>query len=92
MKNGKVVVGLLAGVAAGAILGVLFAPHSGKRSRRKIAHKSEEMADNVKEKFNDLLSTINHKYESVIKEAGDIVDNGKTKYNVMKKDLKNIVS
>jgi gas vesicle protein len=67
MKNGKVVVGLLAGVAAGAIVGVLFAPHSGKRTRRKISHKSEDFADEIKGKFNDLLSTINHKYQTVLK-------------------------
>lgn len=92
MKNGKVVVGLLAGVAAGALLGVLFAPNNGKRTRRKIAHTSEDFADDVKGKFNELLSTINHKYEKVLQDAGDVVNNGKAKYDVLKKEMKNITS
>jgi len=92
MKNGKVVAGLLAGVAAGAVLGILFAPHSGKRTRRKISYKSNDIADDVKDKFDQILSTINKKYEMVLKEAGNIVNNGKAKYNVTKEEIKNITS
>ena len=37
MKNSDVVVGILGGLAVGAILGVLFAPDKGSNTRRKIA-------------------------------------------------------
>ena len=36
MKAGKVFLGVLAGVAAGAVLGILFAPDKGSKTRKKI--------------------------------------------------------
>ena len=92
MKNSKVLAGILTGITAGVLLGILFAPHSGKRTRRQIALKGNGVKDDVKGKFDQILNTINNKYEMVLKEAGNIVDNGKAKYNVTKEEIKNIIS
>ena len=51
MSSGKVLLGLLAGVAAGALLGILFAPDKGAVTRKKITKKSDEYADALREKF-----------------------------------------
>ena len=45
--TGKVVIGMLAGAATGAILGVLFAPDKGTETRKKIAKKTKDVADDV---------------------------------------------
>jgi gas vesicle protein len=62
MISGKVVLGALAGIAAGALIGVLFAPDKGSDSRHKIAQKSEDYLDSVKKKFNTLLDSVAGKY------------------------------
>ena len=65
MSSGKVLLGVLAGVAAGALLGVLFAPDKGTVTRKKIYKKGDEYADALKEKFNEFMDTISEKIEDV---------------------------
>ncbi len=51
MSSGKVLLGLLAGVAAGALLGILFAPEKGSVTRKKMSKKAEEYGDGLKGKI-----------------------------------------
>lgn len=48
MSTSKFLTAVAAGVAAGAIVGILFAPDRGSETRRKIQDKSGELADRVK--------------------------------------------
>ena len=50
MSSGKVLASVLAGAAAGAILGILFAPDKGTETRRKIAEKGTDLRDSVNDK------------------------------------------
>ena len=70
-KTGKILTAIAAGAASGAILGVLFAPGKGSKTRRKINEQGKNFTDNVKdkirkgkEKFNDLKEDI----EKIVKE------------------------
>ena len=65
MSSGKVLLALLAGVAAGALLGVLFAPEKGSETRKKISKKGEDYAENLTEKFNEFLAGVKEKFEDV---------------------------
>jgi gas vesicle protein len=80
MSSGKVVLGLLAGAAAGALAGILLAPAKGSKTRRRILKKGENYADSLKDKLNDLLETTNQKFEKVKKEVTDFTEKkmGKT--------------
>jgi gas vesicle protein len=84
MSSGKVLLGVLAGVAAGALLGVLFAPDKGSVTRKKIVKKSQEYADGLTEKFDEFLDTINEKFEEVKEE----VEKAKTKAENIKGEPK----
>jgi gas vesicle protein len=88
MNSGKVVLGVLAGLAVGAMLGILFAPEKGSDTRKKISQKGEEYADELKEKFNEFLDGISQKYEHVKENVSDFVENAQSKSDEVKKDVK----
>jgi len=68
MSSGKVLLGVLAGVAAGAMLGILFAPEKGSTTRRKIVSKGEEYVEDLKEKFGEFVDKVADKFESAKEE------------------------
>ena len=63
MRPGKIVTGLIIGAAAGAILGVLFAPDEGIKTRKKIARKGNDFKEELKEKFSDLIDTMSSRFQ-----------------------------
>jgi gas vesicle protein len=69
MNNGKLVLGVLAGIAAGALAGVLFAPEKGAVTRKKIMDTGGDYAKGLKDKFNELYQGGAEKAESLKKEA-----------------------
>ena len=50
-KNGDLFKGLIVGGLIGALLGILFAPKSGKETREDIARKTEELLGKAKEEY-----------------------------------------
>lgn len=74
MNSKQMLLGVLGGIAAGALLGILFAPDKGSKTRRKISDKGEEFADSIKGKFNELLGIITEKFEQVKEESKDFTD------------------
>jgi gas vesicle protein len=56
MSRGSIILGVVAGVAAGALIGILFAPDKGDSTRKKIIHKGEDYVGNLKEKINGIMN------------------------------------
>ena len=79
MESGKVVLGALAGLAAGAALGILFAPDSGLATRKKIAKKGGDYADGVSSQLNDLVDTMTTKFEKLKAEASQMAKDAENK-------------
>ena len=72
MNTGKVLLGVLAGLAVGSLLGILFAPEKGSVTRKKISTKGHDLKEELTEKFNEFLDDINEKIEEVKDEAGKV--------------------
>ena len=74
-SSGKVLLGVLAGIAAGATLGILFAPDKGSNTRKKIVDKSNDYADDLTERFNEFVDGVNKKVDSLSNKAGQMAQN-----------------
>lgn len=90
MKSLKVLLGLFTGIAAGALMGILFAPEKGSKTRKQLLSKSEDYADVIKDKLDTLLDGIEDKYDKTKKKAEDFVSDGKVKVENARKDGKHI--
>lgn len=53
--NGKVMGAVLVGTILGATIGLLFAPYKGSRTRNRIARRSKDLSNKMKEEGNALL-------------------------------------
>jgi gas vesicle protein len=74
MNTGKVALGVLAGLATGAILGILFAPDKGSETRKKIAEKGKDSLDGLKTKYNSVIDQLSSKLEAVKQNGQSHVD------------------
>src|SRR5665647_2023562 len=87
MNTGKVLLGVLAGVATGALLGILFDPAKGSRTRRKILRQGESYVGGLEEKFNEYANTISGKLEHAKEEVSAFAQKGKEKFENAKEEV-----
>ena len=78
--NSKVVVALLAGLAAGAALGILFAPEKGTETRDKLTESLKRLGDSIKE-------TAANEIDNLVGLKDKVVDNFKSKLNNNEEEL-----
>jgi gas vesicle protein len=50
MKKSEILLGFLAGAAAGALVGILLAPDEGSKTRKKLRQKGAHAMDDLKDK------------------------------------------
>ena len=87
MSTGKLALGLLAGLAAGAALGILFAPNKGSKTRKKIAKKGEDLTTSLKQEFDEMANRLTDKYEQVIEDTDKLISNTKVKFDETVNDV-----
>ena len=88
MSTGKVLLGVVAGAAAGALMGVLFAPHRGSVTRKKISRTTGSYADGVKEKVSELIDSITERFERAKVDVSEFAEQKMHKNGEAKKEVK----
>lgn len=72
--------GILVGLAVGAVVGILLAPESGKKTRKRISSESDtffkglqdqlqEGLDNIKQQYNDYIDTASERTQDLVSQA-----------------------
>jgi gas vesicle protein len=79
MISKQVFFGVIAGAAAGAIVGMLFAPAKGSVTRRRIVRKGTEYAEDAKKTFDKYTDALSDEYTAIKEGAKDWVEKGKDK-------------
>jgi gas vesicle protein len=76
MSTGKALLAVLAGIAAGAAIGVIFAPEKGSGARKDLSKKGEDLANalnaTIDEKFEQLMSSLNARVKTTMRHDGDV--------------------
>jgi gas vesicle protein len=86
-KSGAVAA-LLAGLAVGAVLGILFAPDSGKNTREKLSDKALDLADNAKDSLHSVKDKISYGKDSLVSLKDRVVEGVKTKVESATQEFK----
>ena len=86
MSSGKLLLGIIAGVAAGAAIGILFAPDKGTKTRKTISKKADGYVEDLNGKFDDFLQSITDKYDTTVESADDFIEKEKSKMHDSKKE------
>ena len=76
-KPGAIVGAFLIGAACGAVLALLYAPKTGKETRRLISRKAEEGADYVNAKSRELRQQAEDLVEKGFKTAEKLSERGR---------------
>jgi len=65
MSTQNTIVGVLAGVAIGAIAGVLLAPEKGEKTRKQLATKAKALKDDLTDEVEVAANKVSEKYEDL---------------------------
>ena len=75
-NTAKIVTGVLAGAAAGALTGILLAPDSGKNTRKKIVEGTNDLVDNLKDEVETKSEVAKETYNHSLEKAANSTKNG----------------
>jgi gas vesicle protein len=79
MKTFRITVGVITALTSGIIIGILFAPHKGSKTRRNIARKGEEISEDIKNKIHQFGDFINEKLDTTMGVYNHFIRMGRSK-------------
>lgn len=63
--------GILIGIAAGVVVGVLLAPQSGKKTRESLSSDTDNFFSDLQNQLQDGLKSIRNQYNEYVETAAD---------------------
>ena len=88
--SSKAIVALLAGLAVGAVLGVLFAPESGEETRSLIKEKANALTDKAKDKYQSVKDQVLTGKDELVDLKDRVVDQVKSNVDSIKDKIKGV--
>lgn len=74
-KLASISASILAGAAAGVLLGIIYAPEKGSITRKKIKTKANNLKDDVKNNYIDFSVKIKEQYDAISTTLNNVKDN-----------------
>jgi gas vesicle protein len=75
---------IITGFAAGAIIGMLYAPKAGKEIRKDIKEKSEDLIEKSKKSYEIITDKTKEKIADLKDKSSELLEKGKEKINQAK--------
>jgi gas vesicle protein len=88
MSNKKLIMGILAGAAIGAIAGVLLAPDKGANTRKKISDKGKDFKDSFRKYYEQVEDTLVDAADKAKSKGERLADKATKKINDLTEEAK----
>ena len=76
--------GIIIGGAIGAVVGLLYAPKSGRETREELSGKVDDMYRQARDEYEDALSKARQSYEATLQRLNDLEADARSRYDDMK--------
>lgn len=88
----KLLIAALSGIAGGVVLGVLFAPNKGVKTRAKISQKGDEYLKTIRNDIGEIRKYLNKRTEATNESLNDLSHEAKNKSEEVLQKAKKLTS